>query len=222
MINVEIKVPKLGYNSAESYKSLRANLQFCGDDKKVLAITSCTPNEGKSSVTLNLAVSLAESGKKVLLLDADLRKSMLLGRTKIKGTAKGMTHFLSGQVEIKDVLCSTNIENMHIAYAGPVPPNPAELLGSKRFHDLLVSLRKVYDYILIDTPPLGSVIDSAIVAEECDGAILVIEAGVISHRFAQEVKGQLDKTNCPVLGVVLNKVDMSRQKYYGKLSLIHI
>ena len=127
-----------------------------------------------------------------------------------------MTHFSFGQVEIKDVLCSTNIENMHIAYAGPVPPNPAELLGSKRFHDLLVSLRKVYDYILIDTPPLGSVIDSAIVAEECDGAILVIEAGVISHRFAQEVKGQLDKTNCPVLGVVLNKVDMSRQKYYGK------
>lgn len=216
MISVEIKVPKLGYNSSESYKALRANIKFCGDDKKILAVTSCTPNEGKSSVALNLSVSLAESGKKILLLDADLRKSVLLGRTRVKGSVKGMTHFLSGQAEIKDVLCATNIANMHIAYAGPVAPNPAELLGGKRFHELLVYLRNVYDYILIDTPPLGSVIDSAIVAEECDGAILVIESGAISHRFAQEVKSQLDKTNCPVLGVVLNKVDMAKQKYYGK------
>lgn len=216
MVNVEIKTQKLDYSGAEAYKSLRTNLQFCGEDKKVIAITSCTPNEGKSSVAMNLAVSLAEAGKKVLLIDADLRKSVLVGRTKVKESIKGLTHYLSKQAALIEVICATNVKNMHIVYAGPVPPNPAELLGGKYFRELLSSLRKVYDYILVDTPPLGSVIDSAIIAEECDGSIMVIETGVISYRFAQDVKSQLEKSNCPILGVVLNKVDMSKQGYYGK------
>lgn len=216
MVNVEIKTQKLDYSGAEAYKSLRTNLQFCGEDKKVIAITSCTPNEGKSSVTMNLAVSLADAGKKVLLIDADLRKSVLVGRTKVKESIKGLTHYLSKQAALIEVICATNVKNMHIVYAGPVPPNPAELLGGKHFRELLTSLRKVYDYILVDTPPLGSVIDSAIIAEECDGSIMVIETGVISYRFAQDVKRQLEKSNCPILGVVLNKVDMSKQGYYGK------
>ena len=92
MINVEIKTKKLDYSAAESFKSLRTNLQFCGEDKKVIAITSCTPNEGKSSVTMNLAISLTEAGKKVLLVDADLRKSVLVGRTKVKGMKIGRAH----------------------------------------------------------------------------------------------------------------------------------
>lgn len=216
MVNVEIKTQKLDYSGAEAYKSLRTNLQFCGEDKKVIAITSCTTNEGKSSVTMNLAMSLAEAGKKVLLIDADLRKSVLVGRTKVKESIKGLTHYLSKQAALIEVICATNVKNMHIVYAGPVPPNPAELLGGKYFRELLSSLRKVYDYILVDTPPLGSVIDSAIIAEECDGSIMVIETGVISYRFAQDVKSQLEKSNCPILGVVLNKVDMSKQGYYGK------
>lgn len=216
MVNVEIKTQKLDYSGAEAYKSLRTNLQFCGEDKKVIAITSCTPNEGKSSVTMNLAVSLAEAGKKVILIDADLRKSVLVGRTKVKESIKGLTHYLSKQAALIEVICATNVKNMHIVYAGPVPPNPAELLGGKYFRELLSSLRKVYDYILVDTPPLGSVIDSAIIAEECDGSIMVIETGVISYRFAQDVKSQLEKSNCPILGVVINKVDMSKQGYYGK------
>lgn len=216
MVNVEIKTQKLDYSGAEAYKSLRTNLQFCGEDKKVIAITSCTPNEGKSSVTMNLAVSLADAGKKVLLIDADLRKSVLVGRTKVKESIKGLTHYLSKQAALIEVICATNVKNLHIVYAGPVPPNPAELLGGKHFRELLISLRKVYDYILVDTPPLGSVIDSAIIAEECDGSIMVIETGVISYRFAQDVKRQLEKSNCPILGVVLNKVDMSKQGYYGK------
>ena len=216
MVNVEIKTQKLDYSGAEAYKSLRTNLQFCGEDKKVIAITSCTPNEGKSSVTMNLAVSLADAGKKVLLIDADLRKSVLVGRTKVKESIKGLTHYLSKQAALIEVICATNVKNLHIVYAGPVPPNPAELLGGKHFRELLTSLRKVYDYILVDTPPLGSVIDSAIIAEECDGSIMVIETGVISYRFAQDVKRQLEKSNCPILGVVLNKVDMSKQGYYGK------
>lgn len=219
MASVEIKSQKLDYSAEESYKSLRTNLQFCGEDKKVIAITSCTLNEGKSSVTLNLAISLADAGKKVLLVDADLRKSVLLGRIRVTESVKGLTHFLSRQAQLIDVICNTSVPNLSIIFAGPVPPNPAELLGSKYFKELLKSARKVYDYILVDTPPLGSVIDSAIIAEECDGSMMVIESGVISYRFAQEVKEQLAKSNCPILGVVLNKVDMAKQgygKYYGK------
>ena len=216
MINVEIKTKKLDYSAAESFKSLRTNLQFCGEDKKVIAVTSCTPNEGKSSVTMNLAVSLAEAGKKVLLVDGDLRKSVLVGRTKVKGMSKGLTHYLSKQASLIDVICSTNVPNFHMIFAGPVPPNPAELLGGKLFKEMISSLRKIYDYILIDTPPLGSVIDSVVIAEECNGSVLLIESGVISYRFAQEVKEQLAKSNCPILGVILNKVDMFKQGYYGK------
>lgn len=216
MVNIEIKPQKLNHNADESYKSLRTNLLFCGSDKKVIAITSCTPNEGKSSVTLNLAISMAEAGKKVLLIDADLRKSVLIGRTRVNESVKGLAHYLSRQNILTDVICSTNVKGLHMIFAGPVPPNPAELLSSKLFHDMLVSVRKVYDYVLIDTPPLGNVIDGAVIAEECDGSVMVIESGIISYRFAQEVKGQLEKSNCPILGVVLNKVDISKNGYYGK------
>lgn len=217
---VTVKYEKSDYQISEAYKSLRTNLQFCGDDKKVIVITSCTPNEGKSSVSMQLAISLAESGKRVLLVDADLRKSVLMGKTKVnqQGT-KGLTHFLSGQCTIQDTICTTNVKNFHLIYSGPFPPNPAELLGGKSFQSTIAALKKVYDYIIIDTPPLGNVIDSAIVAEISDGAIMVIESGVISYRFVQEVKEQLEKSNCPILGVVLNKIDMQKHsysKYHGK------
>lgn len=216
MVNVEIKKTDLSYSVLEAYKSLRTNLQFCGSDKQIITITSCIANEGKSSVTFNLAVSLAETGKKVILVDADLRKSVLLGRTAVKGNIKGLSYYLSKQSDLNDVICSTNINNLHIIYSGPVPPNPAELLGGENFQGMLNILRQTYDYILIDTPPLGSVIDSAIVAKVSDGAILVIESEAISYRFAREVKMQLEKSNCPILGVILNKVNMTSLGYYGK------
>lgn len=216
MVNIEIKRQNLEYSVLESYKSLRTNLQFCGSDKKVIAITSCYPNEGKSSVTLNLAISLAEIGKKVILVDADLRKSVLLGRTGVKEKIKGLSYYLSKQSDLDDVICTTNIDNFHIIYAGPVAPNPSELLEGENFQKMLKTLREAYDYILIDTPPLGSVIDSAVVAEECDGSILVVESENVSYRFACSVKAQLAKSNCPILGVILNKVNMSRQGYYEK------
>lgn len=216
MAKVMIRTQNLEYKSIEAYKSLRTNLQFCGADKKVIAITSSTPDEGKSSVTLNLAISLSEIGKKVLLIDADLRKSVLMGKTAIHQAVQGLTHYLTQQAGLEDILCTTNIENLQIAYAGPIPPNPAELLSGNLFSGMIETLRPEYDYILIDTPPLGSVIDSAIIAQNCDGAIMVIESGTISYRFAQNVKQQFEKSNCPILGAVLNKVDLSKQGYYGK------
>lgn len=207
---------ELDYNTNEAYKALRTNIQFCGDEVKVLTLTSCTPNEGKTMVSFNLAVAFAAVGKRVILVDADLRKSLLLGRYKVGEVEYGLSHYLSGQRSLEEVLLSTDIEHMDIIFAGSHCPNPAELLNHRRFIDLIANLREEYDYVIIDTPPLGSVIDSAIVAKISDGAILVIEANAISHRFTQNVKEQLAKSNCRILGAVLNKVPLNRKGYYGK------
>ncbi len=206
----------LDYRVNEVYKTLRTNIQFCGDEVKVLTFTSCTPNEGKSSVAFNLAVSFAETGKKVILIDADLRKSVLAGRYKVGAIEGGLTHYLSGQKELNDILLNSGIENMDIIFAGTVVPNPAELLEHQRFGSMVKKLREHYDYVLIDTPPLGSVIDSAIVAKVSDGTVLVIESNSVNYRFARDVKIQIEKSGCRILGVILNKVPMEKRGYYGK------
>lgn len=201
----------------EAYKSLRTNIQFCGTNIRVISFTSCAPNEGKSSVCFNLAVSFAESGKHVILIDADMRKSVLAGRYQAGNVEAGLAHYLAGQKELDEVRMETDIENMDIIFSGPYVPNPAELLEEENFKDLVRECRKSYDYVLIDTPPLGSVIDSAIVAKEVDGAVLVIEADAISYHFVQNVKTQLEKSNVKILGTVLNKVAIGGGKYgYGK------
>lgn len=211
-----IRRSKMDFITNEAYKTLRTNLQFCGDDIKVIFLTSCTPNEGKSSVAFNLSASFAEDGKRVVFIDADLRKSVIIGRYKVGKVEEGLTHYLSGQKKLDEVIKQTNIDNLDIIFAGSYPPNPAELLNHVRFENMVKKLREVYDYIIIDTPPLGNVIDSAIVARVCDGAIIVVEANSISYRFVQSVKQQLEKTNCRILGVVLNKIPTDKNGYYGK------
>lgn len=214
MLQVNLRnISKLSFSINEAYKSLRTNIQFCGSDIKTICITSCMPNEGKSNVSFNLAMSLAESGKKVILIDADLRRSTLVGRYKPDQAVIGLTHYLSGQNKIDEILYETNIDNLDIIFTGAVPPNPAELLGNEIFSDLLKIFRKVYDYIIIDTPPIGSVIDSAIVAQKCDGVVLVIEANAISYKFAQRAIRQLEKTKSRILGAVLNKFDYNGKQY---------
>lgn len=218
MINIRVnKMSNLEhYQINEAYKTLRTNVQFCGSNIKVIAITSCTPNEGKSSVSFNLAYSMAEAGKRVLLVDADLRKSVMIGRFRIHQHVKGFTHYLSGQSSIDEVICETDVENLHTIFSGPSTPNPAELLESKWFKDFVQMVQQDYDYIIIDTPPIGSVIDSAIVARESDGIIFVLESNAISYKFAQRVIKELEKTECRILGTVLNKVKINRKGYYGK------
>ena len=165
---------------------------------------------------MSVASSLAEGGKKVLFIDADLRKSVLAGRHKIGKEVKGLSHFLSGQAKLEEVLVKTSEPRLYAVFAGIIPPNPAELLESKSFAALLREMRKVYDYVIVDAPPLGSVIDGAIIAKHCDAAIMVISANKISRKFAKDVKRQLEKTGCPIIGAVLNKVNMKQDKYYGK------
>lgn len=212
------KKEKLDFRASEAYKSLRTNLQFCGSEIKVIALTSCTPNEGKTSVAFYLAESLAESGKKVLFIDADLRKSVLVGRYGVGKINGGLTEYLAGQRETEQVIYQTEIDGMYMLFSGAIAPNPSELLGNHRFEALLQSAREQYEYIIIDTPPLGSVIDSAVVAQFVDGVIMVIANNTISYKFAQNVKKQLEKSNVKILGAVLNKVPMEKKgygNYYG-------
>jgi capsular exopolysaccharide synthesis family protein len=212
------KLYELDFASNEAYKTLRTNIQFCGSDVRMICFTSCLPNEGKSNVSFNLAVSFAESGKKVIFVDADLRRSIIVGRYKPDQAVQGLAHFLSGQNTFEEIIYETNIDYLDMIFTGPVPPNPAELLGSDLFIKLIRMLREEYDYVIIDTPPLANVIDSAIVAKQCDGVVLVIEANAISYKLAQKVKKQLEKGNCRILGAVLNKVQPKNivNRYYGK------
>jgi len=210
------------YRIKEAFKTLRTNIEFSGADLKVIAVTSCTPNEGKSSVAMELAKAFAEAGKRTLLIDADMRKSVLVGRYKTGAVRLGLTHILVGREKLSDVICKTNFPKLYMIFAGPVPPNPSELLGGENFETLVNKTKQLFDYVIVDTPPLGSVIDAAVAAKKCDGTILVVENNAVSYKFVQNVKAQLDKSGSRILGVVLNKVDMSTKsyghygKYYGK------
>lgn len=215
------ELEELTYAKKEAFNSLRTNLSFCGEDVKVIVFTSCTPDEGKSSTVMELARSIAEDGKRVLMIDADLRKSVLVGRyhARREGKAaeiKGLTHFLSGKVKMEDAIFETNVENLDMIFAGRMTPNPTELLGNHHFDDLIAYSRENYDIVLIDTPPLGSVIDTAVIAPKADGAVLVVEANKCSYRFVQDIKKQLEIANVRILGVVLNKIKIERGGYYKK------
>ena len=211
------KLKKLDFVSNEAYKTLRTNITFCGEDVRVIAVTSSTPNEGKTNVTFNLARAFAEDNKRILFIDADIRKSVLEARLGADQEVKGLSHYLTGKAELKDIVYGTKIDHKDFIGTGPVAPNPSELLGNQKLQRLLEWARSEYQYVMIDCPPIGSVIDAAVVARQCDGAVYVIESEATSWRLAQRGKEQLEKTGCKILGAVLNKVEMSGKRYgYGK------
>ena len=210
------RIMKDDYHYNEAIKTLRTNIQFCGSGIKTIMLTSSLPDEGKSDITFAMASSLAQIGKKVVMVDADIRKSVLVSRYHLEREVSGLSQYLSGQRSLENVIYDTNIENFSMIFAGPYSPNPAELLEESLFGDMISKLKERYDYIIVDTPPMGNLIDGAIVARQCDGAVMVIESGSISYRLEQRVKGQLEKSGCRILGVVLNKVNMERNGYYSK------
>ena len=189
------------YYYEEAIKTLRTNIQFCGSSLKTILFTSTVSGEGKSATTVAVASSLGSIGKRVLLVD--------------------LSQYLSGQKKLGEVIYHTNMENVDMILAGPYSPNPAELLEDELFKVLLENARELYDYIIIDTPPMLNLIDGAIIANQCDGAVIVVESGGISYRMAQKVKSQLEKSGCRILGAVLNRVGGEYgsgyyKKYYGK------
>ena len=188
----------------EAYKALRTNIQFCGKDIRVIGVTSCSENEGKTTIVLNIAKSFSELGKRVLVVDADMRKSVIAGRNTDATDVVGLSEVLTGLSQLGDSLYATQYPGLNILFSGKYPPNPVELIGGKYFGAAIEALRKVYDYIFIDTPPLGQVIDASITATNCDGMILVIGNPKLHIKQVQDTVEQLKKSGCPILGAVRN------------------
>ena len=213
------QIKEQSYTMKESLRALKTNIQFCGDDVKTILITSAVPNEGKSTVAMDLARSLTESGKRVLLIDSDMRKSVFVGRLQAQasngGEICGLSHYLSGQRKLEDVMYGTEIPRLFMIFAGPSVPNPTEILEKKYFAELLKFGKEHFNYILIDCAPLGATIDAAVVAKYCDGAILVIAQGMASSRLISNVKKQLEASGVKILGAVLNKVKVKKSSYEG-------
>ena len=207
---------KHDYFYDEASKTLRTNIRFIGADVKSILVTSCYPNEGKSDVLFQLALELGNMGKKVLILDADIRNSRYLSRYQVGQEVRGLSEYLSGQIAGTEIIYTTNFPGVDIIFAGPVAPNPSELLEQHGYELLLRTLREKYDYILVDTPPIGQLSDAAIAAKHCDGALLVIEADKVGRSVALKAKEQLELSGCRLLGGVLNKVDIRGDKYYSK------
>ena len=201
----------------EYYNSIRTNIQFSGRDLKVITLTSAQPGEGKSTTSVNLAISFARAGFRTLLIDADTRNSVMSGTFKSNEGYQGLTSFLSGNAELSDVICDTSIDNLMILPAGQVPPNPTSLIQNDNFKSMIETVRGLYDYVIIDTPPLGLVIDAAILAHHSDASLLVTKAGADKRRTITKLKEQLEQSGSVFLGVILNKYDIHLDKYgsYG-------
>lgn len=217
MQKLEMTMNKVtGFRVTEAYKVVRTNLMFSGRNVKAVVFTSSLENEGKSTVTWNLSISLAESGKRVLFIDADMRKSVFSGKNRVLTRAKGLSHFLSGQASLDEVVCSTDLENLHVMMTGVFPPNPAELLSHPLFGEMIKTLKEAFDFIIIDSPPLLSAIDAAIIASVVDASVLVIGYKSSNRKLARMTVEQLQKTGKPLLGAILNKVESDGRYKYGK------
>lgn len=209
----------LPYAAEEAMNRLRINFSFCGDQFKKVVITSSTPGEGKSTVSVNLWRLLATSGKRVILVDADIRKSMMRSRFQITSTEhdyQGLSHYLAGRASLQDVIYATNISGGYMLPTSHTVFNPTILLQSSRFPQMLEALAQKFDYVLVDTPPLTNVADGDLIASHCDGAILVVRGGGTPRNLVASSLKQLERANCKLMGVVLNRVDSKNSPYYYK------
>lgn len=203
---------------SESYRTLRTNIQFSAIDQpmKVLMVASASVGEGKTTTVTNLAVTYAQEGKKVLLIDTDLRRPSLHHVFQQSNRA-GLTSAILNQQLLTDVIRETSVDNLYLITSGPIPPNPSEILGSGRMHMLIDELKGMFDVILFDTPPVLPVTDSLIVSSYCDGVILVVHAGKMKKEIVKKAKASLDHVKARILGVVLNNKERSKnegQYYY--------
>lgn len=203
---------------SEQYRTIRTNLQFASIDQELesLLVTSSLPGEGKSMTIANLAVVYAQQGKRVLLIDADLRKPTVHYTFRLDNL-RGLSNVLINEIELEEAISSSDVNNLDIITCGPIPPNPSELLGSERMRSMLEEANELYDIVLFDTPPVLVVPDAQILANIVDGTLLVIHSGVTEQDPAIKAKESLEQSTGQLLGVVLNgrdKEDMDSYYYY--------
>lgn len=203
--------------AAEAYRVIRTGIQFAqaGKELQTIALTSCTPNEGKSTTIANLAVVLTQAGKSVLLIDCDMRNPTVHKNFNLSNKV-GLSSCISMGTALSDAVQKTSIEGLYALTGGVIPPNPSELLGSEQMKNVLQRAKEQYDYVLIDTPPVMPVADALIVGRFVDGMILVIASAEVKVEMARDVKNQLVNAGANILGVVLNKVRSEHHGYgYG-------
>lgn len=203
--------------ATEAYRVIRTSIQFAqvGKELKTLAVTSCIPNEGKSMTAANLAVVLTQAGKSVLLLDCDMRNPTVHKNFGLSNKL-GLSSCISMDTPLSAAVQATKVDNLYAVTSGVIPPNPSELLGSERMRELLQEAREIYDYVLIDLPPVLPVADALVLGAMVDGVVLVIDSGEVKVDLARDVKKQLQHAGANILGVVLNKVRSEHHGYgYG-------
>ena len=221
MKQLTITLPELPYAVEEAMNRLRINIKFCGKNTRKILLTSCLPNEGKSTISAYLWKMLAEAGFPTVLVDVDLRKSVMKKRFQIEyeEDMKGLNHYLSGMAEYEEVVYETNIQNGYLVPCTQLLENPSALLEDVRFQELLDKLAQNYRFVIIDTPPLGSVSDGALIASMCDGAVLVVCAGETPKAMIRQSLHEIEQSGCKLLGTVLNRAEVKSRaygKYYGK------
>ncbi|KAA0764900.1 CpsD/CapB family tyrosine-protein kinase [Bacillus sp. SH5-2] len=198
----------------EQYRNIRTNIEFTSVDSRIrsIMVTSANPGDGKTTTVANLAVVFGQQGKKVLIIGADLRKPSIQDLCAAHAS-NGLTNVLSGQTKVMQCIQKTDIENVYVMASGPIPPNPAELLGNRVMDEVLLEAYNMFDIVLIDTPPVLAVTDAQILANKCDGIILVVRSEKTEKDKIVKTKQILDKASGKILGVVLNDKKEEQEQY---------
>lgn len=201
----------LKYAAAEAVNMLCTNLSFSGENVKKIMLTSCHASEGKTFLSINIMRTMAKLGKSVVHVDTDLRRSMLIQRYGVQfdqeDQAVGLSHLLAGMVDEASIVYETNIPGAYMVPVGRKVSNSLPLLNSPRFQQLLDDLAAEFDYVIVDAPPIGLVIDAAQIAKSCDGTLFVVGYNTVRHQELVDAKEQIEATGCPILGAVMNMTE---------------
>ena len=217
-----LRLPELEFAGNEAMNTLATNLFYCGDNIHTIMLTSRYAGEGKSFVAMNLLRTIASLQKRVVLVDTDLRRSRMVSRYRLRFDSKeshGLAHYLAGRCELNDIVYETNIPNAYVVPIGREVESSLQLFSSSRMPEMMERLKDEFDFVLMDTPPAGVVVDALEIAKYCDGALVVVSYNRGRKRDITEVVASIRNTGCPVLGSVLNNVDFgsyTNRKYYYK------